>query len=93
MMKSMQKSLDYYTKNFGPYAHKQARIIEFPRVASFAQAFPGEPIGPATVGKALAVFERTLVAVDTADDDTIAVTAVWFDDVRLIDNGRVVGDG
>lgn len=41
MMKSMQKSLDYYTKNFGPYAHKQARIIEFPRVASFAQAFPG----------------------------------------------------
>ena len=41
MMKSVQKSLDYYTKNFGPYAHKQARIIEFPRVASFAQAFPG----------------------------------------------------
>jgi len=41
MMKSMQKSLDYFTKHFGPYAHKQARIIEFPRVASFAQAFPG----------------------------------------------------
>lgn len=41
MMKSLQKSLDYFTKNFGPYAHKQARIIEFPRVASFAQAFPG----------------------------------------------------
>ncbi|MCX6608388.1 MAG: M1 family aminopeptidase [Acidobacteria bacterium] len=41
MMKSIQKSLDYYTKNFGPYMHKQARIIEFPRVASFAQAFPG----------------------------------------------------
>jgi len=41
MMKSIQKSLDYYTKNFGPYTHKQARIIEFPRIASFAQAFPG----------------------------------------------------
>jgi len=41
MMKSIQKALDYCTKNFGPYAHKQARIIEFPRVASFAQAFPG----------------------------------------------------
>jgi len=40
-MNSMKKSLDYYTTNFGPYAHKQARIIEFPRVASFAQAFPG----------------------------------------------------
>jgi ABC-2 type transport system permease protein len=41
MMKSIQKSLEYYTKNYGPYYHKQARIIEFPRVAGFAQAFPG----------------------------------------------------
>lgn len=41
MLKSIEKSLDYYTTNFGPYAHKEARIIEFPRVARFAQAFPG----------------------------------------------------
>lgn len=41
MMKSMKKSLDYYITNFGPYAHKEARIIEFPRVARFAQAFAG----------------------------------------------------
>ncbi len=41
MMRSIHKSLDYYTQHFGPYRHKQARIIEFPRVASFAQAFPG----------------------------------------------------
>jgi ABC-2 type transport system permease protein len=41
MMESMKKSLDYFTKNFGPYYHKQARIIEFPRIARFAQAFPG----------------------------------------------------
>ncbi len=41
MLKSMQKSLEYYTTNFGPYYHKQCRIIEFPRYASFAQAFPG----------------------------------------------------
>ncbi|HEX2327151.1 MAG TPA: M1 family aminopeptidase [Candidatus Angelobacter sp.] len=41
MMNSVKKSLDYYTKNFGPYYHKEARIIEFPRVARFAQAFPG----------------------------------------------------
>ena len=41
MMNSMKKPLDYYIKNFGPYEHKEARIIEFPRVASFAQAFPG----------------------------------------------------
>ena len=41
MMMSMEKSIDYYDSNFGPYRHKQARIIEFPRYASFAQAFPG----------------------------------------------------
>ena len=41
MMNSMKKSLDYFTRNFGPYYHKEARIIEFPRVATFAQAFPG----------------------------------------------------
>jgi ABC-2 type transport system permease protein len=41
MQRSVQKSLEYYTENFGPYYHKQARIIEFPKYASFAQAFPG----------------------------------------------------
>lgn len=41
MLRSIRDSLIYYTENFGPYKHKQARIIEFPRVASFAQAFPG----------------------------------------------------
>ncbi len=41
MLKSIEQSLKYYTENFGPYKHKQARIIEFPRYASFAQAFPG----------------------------------------------------
>ena len=41
MIRSIKKSLEYYTANFGPYKHKQARIIEFPRVAQFAQAFPG----------------------------------------------------
>jgi ABC-2 type transport system permease protein len=41
MMSSIKKSLKYYTENFGPYNHNQARIIEFPRYANFAQAFPG----------------------------------------------------
>jgi ABC-2 type transport system permease protein len=42
MMNSLKKSLDYYMKNFGPYAHKEARIIEFPRIQGrFAQSFPG----------------------------------------------------
>jgi aminopeptidase N len=42
MMSSLKKSLDYYTKNFGPYMHKEARIVEFPRIRGrFAQSFPG----------------------------------------------------
>ena len=41
MIASLDNSLAYYTENFGPYYNKQARIIEFPRYASFAQAFPG----------------------------------------------------
>ncbi len=41
MLGAMEKSLDYFITNFGPYYHKQCRIIEFPRFSSFAQAFPG----------------------------------------------------
>jgi hypothetical protein len=41
MLDAVERSLAYYTENFGPYYHKQCRIIEFPRYASFAQAFPG----------------------------------------------------
>lgn len=40
MMESMQNSIEYYSANFSPYTHKQARIIEFPSVmGTFAQAF------------------------------------------------------
>lgn len=41
MLDAVERSLKYYTENFGPYYHKQCRIIEFPRYATFAQAFPG----------------------------------------------------
>lgn len=41
MVTGVKKALEYCSTFFGPYGHKQARIIEFPRVASFAQAFPG----------------------------------------------------
>ena len=39
MIGSTQKSLDYFTTQFSPYQHKQVRILEFPRYASFAQSF------------------------------------------------------
>ncbi|QRK12140.1 ABC transporter permease [Archangium violaceum] len=40
MIQAVKDSLDYYTKNFGPYQHRQVRILEFPRYQTFAQAFP-----------------------------------------------------
>lgn len=39
MIDGTKKSLDYFTKNFSPYQHKQVRILEFPRYARFAQSF------------------------------------------------------
>jgi len=39
MLKAMVTGLDYYQANFSPYQFHQARIIEFPDYAQFAQAF------------------------------------------------------
>lgn len=38
---AMEKSLDYFIANFGDYDHSYLRIVEFPRLAAYAQAFPG----------------------------------------------------
>ncbi len=41
MINGIKASLEYNSKYFSPYQHKQVRIIEFPRVkGSFAQSFP-----------------------------------------------------
>jgi len=40
MIRSVKKSLDYYTENFSPYQYKQLRILEFPRFGNYAQSFP-----------------------------------------------------
>ncbi len=40
MIDSTKKSLDYFTAHFSPYQHRQVRILEFPRYATFAQSFP-----------------------------------------------------
>ncbi len=40
MIQSVKDSLDYFTQNFSPYQHRQVRILEFPRYATFAQSFP-----------------------------------------------------
>lgn len=40
MMRAMKASLAYCERHFGPYQHRQARILEFPRYETFAQSFP-----------------------------------------------------
>ena len=39
MMQGMKDAIQYASENFSPYQFRQARIIEFPRYASFAQSF------------------------------------------------------
>ncbi|MGH7025294.1 MAG: ABC transporter permease subunit, partial [Caulobacteraceae bacterium] len=41
MLRALMVSLDYYQANFGPYQFHQARIVEFPDYAQFAQSFAG----------------------------------------------------
>jgi len=41
MLAAFAHGLDYYQPAFGPYQFRQARIIEFPDYARFAQAFAG----------------------------------------------------
>ena len=36
MIDASKKSLEYFTRSFGPYQHRQVRILEFPRYARFA---------------------------------------------------------
>ncbi len=40
MFDSMKASIDYFSEQFSPYQHRQARIIEFPAYASLAQSLP-----------------------------------------------------
>lgn len=37
---ALKDGLTYFHKHFGPYQFRQARILEFPRYAAFAQSFP-----------------------------------------------------
>ncbi|RAK62259.1 ABC transporter permease/M1 family aminopeptidase [Hymenobacter edaphi] len=40
MVRGVKEGLQYYTTHFGPYQHRQVRILEFPGYSSFAQSFP-----------------------------------------------------
>lgn len=40
MLTALRASLDYFEPNFSEYQFRQARIVEFPAYANFAQSFP-----------------------------------------------------
>jgi len=65
MISGVKKSLDYYTKNFSPYQHKQVRIIEFPRTGGgFAQSFANTIPFSEAIGFIAAVDDEDKDAVD-----------------------------
>lgn len=64
MVKSIKKSLDYYTRNFSPYQHRQVRILEFPRYASFAQSFPNTIPFSESVGFIAKVDDKNNAKID-----------------------------
>jgi ABC-type transport system involved in multi-copper enzyme maturation permease subunit len=41
MIRGAKAALEYGSKHFGPYQHRELRIAEFPRYATYAQAAPG----------------------------------------------------
>jgi ABC-2 type transport system permease protein len=67
MVEATKASLDYFTQNFGPYQHKQVRIVEFPRYARFAQSFPN------TIP-----FSESIGFIARLDDDPNAIDYVFY---------------
>lgn len=64
MIDAVKRSLAYYTANFGPYQHRQVRIIEFPRYQEFAQSFPNTIPYSEAIGFIAKVDDRKTDEVD-----------------------------
>jgi hypothetical protein len=67
MIAGVQKSLDYFTTQFGPYQHRQVRILEFPRYERSAQAFPN------TIP-----FSESIGFIARLDEDPDAIDYVFY---------------
>lgn len=67
MVDSIKKSLEYFGREFGPYQHRQMRILEFPLYAQFAQAFPN------TVP-----FSESIGFIAKLDEDPEAIDYVFY---------------
>jgi ABC-type transport system involved in multi-copper enzyme maturation permease subunit len=67
MIYAVKKSLEYFSDNFGPYQHRQFRIVEFPRYARFAQADPN------TIP-----FSESIGFIARLDDEPDAIDTVFY---------------
>jgi ABC-type transport system involved in multi-copper enzyme maturation permease subunit len=65
MVKAVKAALEYCTANFGPYQHRQVRIIEFPRYELFAQAHPNTIPYSEAIGFILRVDDTKPDEIDT----------------------------
>lgn len=60
MLNAAERALKYYTKHFGPYYHKQCRIIEVPRYVRFGgKAFPGTMLYNESAGFVMNLEDET----------------------------------
>ena len=64
MIEATKKSLDYFSREFGPYQHRQVRILEFPRYARFAQSFPNTIPFSESIGFIARLDESDPLAID-----------------------------
>ncbi len=84
MIEASQASLEFFSREFGAYQHRQLRILEFPRYQAFAQSFPNTVPYSEAIG-----FVARLDTTDVEDTDLpYFVTAheiahQWFPYQRL----------
>ena len=64
MVDAIKRSLDYFTKNFGPYQHKQVRIVEFPRYERVAMSLAAMIPYSESIGFIARVDEKDRADVD-----------------------------
>jgi ABC-2 type transport system permease protein len=64
MIDGVKRSLDYFTANFGPYQHKQVRIVEFPRYETMAMSLAAMIPFSESIGFIAKVDERDRDDVD-----------------------------
>ena len=84
----VKDALDYYTRNFSPYQHKQVRILEFPRYQQFAQSFPNTIPFSESIGFIAKVDDKALGAYLEQAGRLRRVGEGWAVSLQVYERGR-----